>query len=57
MTIDSFKSSLYAAASCGAKHISVYDLQVEEKTAFNRWYTPGKFDRTMSRLSLFLELY
>lgn len=24
-------------------HISVYDLQVEEKTAFGRWYTPGQF--------------
>jgi len=24
-------------------HISVYDLQVEEKTAFGRWYTPGSF--------------
>lgn len=24
-------------------HISVYDLQVEENTAFGRWYSPGTF--------------
>jgi coproporphyrinogen III oxidase-like Fe-S oxidoreductase len=23
------------------KHLSVYDLQVEEGTAFGRWYQPG----------------
>lgn len=22
-------------------HVSVYDLQVEQRTAFGRWYTPG----------------
>jgi len=22
-------------------HVSVYDLQVEQHTAFGRWYTPG----------------
>jgi len=43
MTVDKFEHSLHAASSCGAKHISVYDLQVEEKTAFSRWYTPGAF--------------
>jgi oxygen-independent coproporphyrinogen-3 oxidase len=43
MTVESFTETLNTAASCNAKHVSVYDLQVEEKTAFGRWYTPGSF--------------
>jgi coproporphyrinogen III oxidase-like Fe-S oxidoreductase len=29
--------------SISPSHISVYDLQIEEGTAFGRWYTPGLF--------------
>ncbi|CAM9565376.1 unnamed protein product [Phaeothamnion confervicola] len=37
-----WERSLEAAADCGAAHLSVYDLQVEPRTAFGRWYTPGE---------------
>jgi len=43
LTVSLWSETLEKAATCGAKHISVYDLQVEEGTAFGRWYTPGLF--------------
>lgn len=43
LTIDLWKETLEKAAESGCSHVSVYDLQVEEKTAFGRWYTPGVF--------------
>jgi oxygen-independent coproporphyrinogen-3 oxidase len=33
--------TLDAAIAAAPHHLSVYDLQVEDKTAFGRWYTPG----------------
>ena len=35
------RHSLRAAAESGAEHVSVYDLQVEDGTAFGRWYAAG----------------
>jgi coproporphyrinogen III oxidase-like Fe-S oxidoreductase len=40
---ETWQNTLDSAASCGCSHISVYDLQIEDKTAFGRWYTPGIF--------------
>ena len=40
-TMKSWRTSLTKAASCGANHVSVYDLQVEPGTAFGKWYSPG----------------
>ena len=39
---DSWRRSLEAAAASGAHHVSVYDLQVEPRTAFGRWFTAGE---------------
>ena len=41
-TRDSWRHSLETAASCGAHHVSVYDLQVEPRTAFGKWFESGK---------------
>ena len=38
-----WESSLEAACTSGANHVSVYDLQVETGTAFGRWYSAGSF--------------
>lgn len=38
---DTWQHSLTAAATCGARHVSVYDLQVERGTSFGKWYTAG----------------
>ena len=43
LSIDLWKNTLECAAASGCSHISVYDLQVEDKTAFGRWYSPGVF--------------
>lgn len=44
LTLDLWEKTLKRAISLDiCTHISVYDLQVEEKTAFGRWYTPGSF--------------
>ena len=40
-TMDTWQASLAAAAASGAHHVSVYDLQVEARTAFGRWFSPG----------------
>ncbi|KAK9804542.1 hypothetical protein WJX73_006876 [Symbiochloris irregularis] len=37
----SFQEELLKACGRSHDHISVYDLQVEDKTPFARWYTPG----------------
>ena len=36
-----WEASLQAAAVSGAEHVSVYDLQIEERTAYGRWFEPG----------------
>ena len=38
LNLDIWKETLQAAVLSGASHVSVYDLQVEEKTAFGKWY-------------------
>ena len=38
LTMDTWISTLDLASKSGASHISIYDLQIEEKTAFGRWY-------------------
>jgi len=51
MTIDKWIDTLEQTITSDASHISVYDLQVEEKTAFDRWYTPGEFPLPSDDLS------
>ena len=41
-TLESWQYSLDTAASCGAHHVSVYDLQVEPRTAFGKWFSAGE---------------
>lgn len=43
LSVDLWQETLQKAARSGCSHISVYDLQVEDKTAFGRWYSPGVF--------------
>jgi coproporphyrinogen III oxidase-like Fe-S oxidoreductase len=43
LSLDLWQETLQKAADSGCSHISVYDLQVEDKTAFGRWYSPGVF--------------
>ena len=38
LSLDTWSSTLDLASKSGASHISIYDLQIEEKTAFGRWY-------------------
>lgn len=38
LSMDTWRSTLELASRSGASHISIYDLQIEEKTAFGRWY-------------------
>ena len=35
--------TLQKAIQTGCQHLSIYDLQVETKTAFGNWYQPGVF--------------
>jgi coproporphyrinogen III oxidase-like Fe-S oxidoreductase len=41
LTPELWADTLLQAAKCGSSHISVYDLQVEPRTAFARRYRPG----------------
>lgn len=43
LSFDLWIDTLHKTRESDCKHVSVYDLQVEEKTAFGRWYTPGEF--------------
>lgn len=43
LSLDLWQETLEKAAASGCSHVSVYDLQVEDKTAFGRWYSPGVF--------------
>lgn len=38
LTADVWRHTLECAITSGASHISIYDLQIEDKTAFGRWY-------------------
>ena len=51
-----WEETLLEAIEIQSTHISVYDLQIEEKSAFGRWYTPGIFPiPTESEASLMYE--
>jgi len=41
MDLELWSDTLHKAGGLGPPHLSVYDLQIEEKTAFGRWYSPG----------------
>lgn len=41
-TMADWRDSLEKAIATEPNHISVYDLQIEEGTAFGRWYQPGQ---------------
>ncbi len=41
-TTDHWTESLRRAIATGVPHLSIYDLIVEPKTAFSRWYEPGE---------------
>lgn len=43
MGLKEWSDTLRMAGSFRPPHISVYDLQVEERTAFGRWYSPGMY--------------
>lgn len=43
LTLPLWEKTLRHVVSTGCSHVSVYDLQVEDKTAFGRWYSPGVF--------------
>ncbi|KAJ1443971.1 hypothetical protein B484DRAFT_256758 [Ochromonadaceae sp. CCMP2298] len=43
MSTEQWADTLRQGAASGCSHISVYDLQIEDGTAFGRWYTPGVF--------------
>ena len=43
VSLEAWRSTLHRAAATGCSHVSVYDLQIEDKTAFGRWYSPGQF--------------
>lgn len=41
-TLFQWEHSLQEAVAAGPSHISIYDLQIEEGTLFNRWYKAGE---------------
>lgn len=41
MTMEKWSETLRQACTFKPPHISVYDLQIEDKTAFGRWFKPG----------------
>jgi oxygen-independent coproporphyrinogen-3 oxidase len=42
-TLESWEYSLKTLLKINPNHISIYDLIVEDKTPFSRYYTPGEF--------------
>lgn len=54
LSADLWQETLQKAARSGCSHISVYDLQVEDKTAFGRWYSPGVFPLPTDDQSAFM---
>ncbi|BBM97249.1 oxygen-independent coproporphyrinogen III oxidase [Marchantia polymorpha subsp. ruderalis] len=41
-TLDNWEQSLQQTIAARPAHVSVYDLQIEEGTLFNRWYKAGE---------------
>jgi len=55
LTLDLWESTLDTAMKVNPKHISIYDLQIEDKTAFGKWYQPGVFPLPTEEVSV--EMY
>lgn len=51
VTEELWRDTLLKTRASGCTHVSVYDLQVEEKTAFGRWYSPGTFPLPSTEVS------
>ena len=51
LSIELWQETLEKASASGCSHVSVYDLQVEDKTAFGRWYSPGVFPLPSDEIS------
>jgi coproporphyrinogen III oxidase-like Fe-S oxidoreductase len=52
LTLPIWEETLRKAISTQAKHVSVYDLQIEEKSAFGRWgYVSGSFPLPSEEIS------
>lgn len=51
LTMEIWEDTLHKAIACQPNHISVYDLQIEEHTAFHRWYSPGVFPMPTDHMS------
>lgn len=43
LTLPKWVDTLDEVLRTNCQHVSVYDLQIEENTAFGRWYSPGVF--------------
>ncbi|KAG0590798.1 hypothetical protein KC19_1G127500 [Ceratodon purpureus] len=41
-TLEDWEYSINEAVKASPAHVSVYDLQIEEGTLFNKWYKPGQ---------------
>lgn len=41
-TLEDWEHSISEAVKASPAHVSVYDLQIEEGTLFNKWYKPGQ---------------
>ena len=41
-TLEDWEHSINEAVKASPAHVSVYDLQIEEGTLFNKWYKPGQ---------------
>lgn len=41
-TLEDWEHSLQEAVNASPAHVSVYDLQIEKGTLFNKWYKPGQ---------------
>lgn len=41
VSVETWQSTLETALSYHPPHISVYDLQIEDRTAFGKWFKPG----------------
>ena len=51
ISLSVWERSLSLARQTDASHVSVYDLQIEEKSAFGRWVSRGTLDPAPETLS------
>lgn len=52
LKLEKWEETLKRALAVDPTHISIYDLQVEDKTAFGRWYQPGVFPLPSEEVSV-----